>query len=54
MSYNCSLTCEQELIKEKGGTAAWEQVGPGKDTKPESFKLPTPKPEPPKEEAPKK
>lgn len=36
------------------GTAAWEQVGPGKDRKPESFQLPTPKPEPPKEEEKKK
>lgn len=30
-------------------SAAWEQVGPGKDRKPDTFKLPTPKPEPPKE-----
>ena len=29
---------------------AWEQVGPGKDRKPESFQLPTPKPEEKKEE----
>ncbi|KAF3190236.1 NADH-ubiquinone oxidoreductase 30.4 kDa subunit, mitochondrial [Orbilia oligospora] len=33
------------------GTAAWEQVGPGQDRTPDSFKLPTPKPEEP---APKK
>ncbi|KAK6521030.1 NADH-ubiquinone oxidoreductase 30.4 kDa subunit, mitochondrial [Arthrobotrys conoides] len=33
------------------GTAAWEQVGPGQDVTPASFKLPTPKPEEP---APKK
>ncbi|KAI9716732.1 MAG: NADH-ubiquinone oxidoreductase 30.4 kDa subunit, mitochondrial [Chrysothrix sp. TS-e1954] len=37
-----------------GGTAAWEQVGTGKDKKPDTFKLPTPKPEPPKEEPQKK
>jgi len=34
----------------RGGTAAWEQVGPGEDRQLEQFKLPTPKPEPPKEE----
>ncbi|GME23571.1 NADH:ubiquinone oxidoreductase 30kDa subunit [Neofusicoccum parvum] len=33
----------------RGGSAAWEQVGTGTDRTPESFKLPTPKPEPPKE-----
>jgi len=33
----------------RGGTAAWEQVGPGDDRQPDQFKLPTPKPEPPKE-----
>lgn len=33
---------------------AWEQVGPGKDRKPDEFQLPTPKPEPPKEEEKKK
>ncbi|OJD31410.1 nadh-ubiquinone oxidoreductase [Diplodia corticola] len=34
----------------KGGSAAWEPVSAGQDRQPESFKLPTPKPEPPKEE----
>ncbi|KAK8190053.1 NADH dehydrogenase iron-sulfur protein 3 mitochondrial precursor [Phyllosticta capitalensis] len=34
----------------RGGSAAWEPVGPGDDKQPESFKLPDPKPEPPKEE----
>lgn len=29
----------------EGGSSAWEQVGAGIDRKPESFKLPTPKPE---------
>ncbi|KAL9087577.1 MAG: hypothetical protein Q9159_003527 [Coniocarpon cinnabarinum] len=48
------LELTQAFRNFEGGTAAWEQVGPGKDTKPESFKLPTPKPEPPKEEAQKK
>lgn len=33
---------------------SWEQVGPGRDRKPESFKLPTPKPEPQPEEEKKK
>ncbi|KAE9968229.1 NADH-ubiquinone oxidoreductase 30.4 kDa subunit, mitochondrial [Venturia inaequalis] len=33
----------------RGGSAAWEQVGPGTDRQPDQFKLPTPKPEPPKE-----
>ncbi|KAK3047612.1 putative NADH-ubiquinone oxidoreductase 30.4 kDa subunit, mitochondrial [Extremus antarcticus] len=36
------------------GSSSWEQVGPGTDRKPETFKLPTPKPEPPKEEEKKK
>jgi len=34
----------------RGGSSAWEPVGPGDDRKPGQFKLPTPKPEPPKEE----
>ena len=34
----------------RGGSAAWEPVGPGEDKKPDQFQLPTPKPEPPKEE----
>lgn len=32
------------------GSSAWEQVGDGKDFTPESFKLPTPEPEPTEEE----
>ncbi|CDK26016.1 unnamed protein product [Kuraishia capsulata CBS 1993] len=32
------------------GSAVWEQVGPGKDDTPESFKLPVPEPEPEVEE----
>ncbi|KAF2193389.1 NADH dehydrogenase iron-sulfur protein 3 mitochondrial precursor [Zopfia rhizophila CBS 207.26] len=34
----------------RGGSTVWEPVGPGDDKKPDQFKLPTPKPEPPKEE----
>ncbi|KAK7705825.1 putative NADH-ubiquinone oxidoreductase 30.4 kDa subunit, mitochondrial [Diaporthe eres] len=34
----------------EGGSSAWEPVGTGIDRKPESFKLPTPKPEEKKEE----
>lgn len=44
------LELTQAFRNFEGGTAAWEQVGPGHDRKPEDFKLPTPKPEPPKEE----
>ncbi|KIW04241.1 NADH-ubiquinone oxidoreductase 30.4 kDa subunit, mitochondrial [Verruconis gallopava] len=33
----------------RGGSSVWEPVGPGDDNTPDSFKLPTPKPEPPKE-----
>ncbi|KAI6910965.1 hypothetical protein D0869_10890 [Hortaea werneckii] len=44
------LELTQAFRNFEGGTAAWEQVGPGKDRKPESFKLPTPKPEPKEEE----
>ncbi|KAK6205313.1 uncharacterized protein RJT21DRAFT_117783 [Scheffersomyces amazonensis] len=36
------------------GSSVWEQVGEGKDFTPENFKLPTPEPEPPKEDAEKK
>jgi len=32
------------------GSSVWEQVGEGKDFTTEAFKLPTPEPEPPKEE----
>ncbi|KAL9071189.1 MAG: hypothetical protein Q9161_004366 [Pseudevernia consocians] len=44
------LELTQAFRNFEGGTAAWEQVGPGKDRKPEEFQLPTPKPEPKKEE----
>ncbi|OQN95486.1 NADH-ubiquinone oxidoreductase 30.4 kDa subunit, mitochondrial [Cryoendolithus antarcticus] len=47
------LELTQAFRNFEGGTAAWEQVGPGQDRKPETFKLPTPKPEP-KPEEPKK
>ncbi|KAL1964794.1 hypothetical protein VTN77DRAFT_6661 [Rasamsonia byssochlamydoides] len=39
------LELTQAFRNFEGGTAAWEQVGPGVDRKPDSFKLPTPKPE---------
>ncbi|TKA64749.1 NADH-ubiquinone oxidoreductase 30.4 kDa subunit, mitochondrial [Friedmanniomyces simplex] len=44
------LELTQAFRNFEGGTAAWEQVGPGYDRKPETFKLPTAKPEPKKEE----
>ncbi|KAI9712499.1 MAG: NADH-ubiquinone oxidoreductase 30.4 kDa subunit, mitochondrial [Candelaria pacifica] len=44
------LELTQAFRNFEGGTAAWEQVGPGKDRQPDQFKLPTPKPEPKKEE----
>ncbi|KAL9126752.1 MAG: hypothetical protein Q9217_004242 [Psora testacea] len=44
------LELTQAFRNFEGGTAAWEQVGPGRDRKPESFQLPTPKPEEKKEE----
>jgi len=47
------LELTQAFRNFEGGTAAWEQVGLGRDKTPDAFKLPTPKPEPPKE-APKK
>lgn len=34
----------------EGGASAWESAGPGRDDTPAAFKLPTPEPEPPKEE----
>jgi len=40
------LELTQAFRNFEGGTAAWEQVGPGHDRKPDTFKLPTPKPEP--------
>jgi len=48
------LELTQAFRNFEGGTAAWEQVGPGHDRKPDTFKLPTPKPEPPKEDEKKK
>ncbi|KAF2261941.1 hypothetical protein CC78DRAFT_561494 [Lojkania enalia] len=33
----------------RGGSTVWEPVGPGDNKTPDQFKLPTPKPEPPKE-----
>ncbi|KAG9522963.1 NADH-ubiquinone oxidoreductase-like protein, partial [Aureobasidium melanogenum] len=44
------LELTQAFRNFEGGSSAWEQVGPGHDRKPESFKLPTPKPEPKPEE----
>jgi len=44
------LELTQAFRNFEGGTAAWEQVGPGVDRKPETFRLPTPKPEEKKEE----
>ncbi|KAL8974609.1 MAG: hypothetical protein Q9197_001148 [Variospora fuerteventurae] len=44
------LELTQAFRNFEGGTAAWEQVGPGKDRKPETYQLPTPKPEEKKEE----
>jgi len=40
------LELSQAFRNFEGGTAAWEQVGSGTDRKPNTFKLPTPKPEP--------
>jgi NADH dehydrogenase (ubiquinone) Fe-S protein 3 len=44
------LELTQAFRNFEGGSSAWEQVGPGADQTPESFKLPTPKPEPQPEE----
>jgi len=44
------LELTQAFRNFEGGSAAWEQVGAGVDRKPETFKLPTPKPEEKKEE----
>ncbi|KAI2615757.1 hypothetical protein GGS26DRAFT_480607 [Hypomontagnella submonticulosa] len=44
------LELTQAFRNFEGGSTAWEPVGPGSDRKPESFKLPTPKPEEKKEE----
>jgi NADH dehydrogenase (ubiquinone) Fe-S protein 3 len=47
------LELTQAMRNFSAGSTAWEPVGPGRDDRPESFKLPTPKPEP-EEEQPKK
>ncbi|KAL6898108.1 hypothetical protein GGI43DRAFT_84507 [Trichoderma evansii] len=39
------LELTQAFRNFEGGSSAWEQVGQGEDVKPESFKLPVPKPE---------
>ncbi|EON69264.1 NADH-ubiquinone oxidoreductase 30.4 kDa subunit, mitochondrial [Coniosporium apollinis CBS 100218] len=44
------LEMTQAFRNFRGGSSAWEQVGPGHDRTPDQFKLPTPKPEPKKEE----
>lgn len=44
------LELTQAFRNFEGGSSAWEQIGPGIDRKPDSFKLPTPKPEEKKEE----
>ncbi|GJC91026.1 NADH-ubiquinone oxidoreductase 30.4 kDA subunit, mitochondrial [Colletotrichum liriopes] len=44
------LELTQAFRNFEGGTSAWEQVGPGTDRRPDTFKLPTPKPEEKKEE----
>ncbi|KAF2434143.1 hypothetical protein EJ08DRAFT_685937 [Tothia fuscella] len=48
------LEMTQAFRNFRGGSGAWEPVGPGDDRQPDQFKLPTPKPEPPKEEEKKK
>jgi NADH dehydrogenase (ubiquinone) Fe-S protein 3 len=48
------LELSQAFRNFRGGSSAWEPVGAGSDQKPDQFKLPTPKPEPPKEEEKKK
>ncbi|KAL1861575.1 hypothetical protein VTK73DRAFT_7049 [Phialemonium thermophilum] len=44
------LELTQAFRNFEGGSSAWEQIGPGVDRKPDTFKLPTPKPEEKKEE----
>lgn len=39
------LELTQAMRNFSAGSTAWEPVGPGRDDRPESFKLPTPKPE---------
>jgi len=49
MFYVLLVLIHLQILMLSGSSAAWEQVGPGRDKKPESFQLPTPKPQPPKE-----
>jgi NADH dehydrogenase (ubiquinone) Fe-S protein 3 len=44
------LELTQAFRNFEGGSSAWEQIGPGVDRKPDTFRLPTPKPEEKKEE----
>ncbi|KAI0129510.1 hypothetical protein BJ170DRAFT_651800 [Xylariales sp. AK1849] len=44
------LELTQAFRNFEGGSSSWEPVGPGDDRKPDTFKLPTPKPEEKKEE----
>ncbi|KAH6843144.1 NADH-ubiquinone oxidoreductase 30.4 kDa subunit-like protein [Chaetomium sp. MPI-CAGE-AT-0009] len=39
------LELTQAFRNFEGGSSAWEQIGPGVDRTPDTFKLPTPKPE---------
>lgn len=48
------LEMTQAFRNFSAGSTVWEPVGPGRDDRPESFKLPTPKPEPEAEEEQKK
>ncbi|KAI9894495.1 MAG: NADH-ubiquinone oxidoreductase 30.4 kDa subunit, mitochondrial [Vezdaea aestivalis] len=45
------LELSQAFRNFEGGSAAWEQVGTGRDDQPDTFKLPVPKPEEKKEES---
>ncbi|KAA8897603.1 hypothetical protein FN846DRAFT_230831 [Sphaerosporella brunnea] len=44
------LEMTQAFRNFSGGSSVWEQVGEGRDARPEEFKLPTPEPEEKKEE----
>ncbi|KAJ2898579.1 putative nadh-ubiquinone oxidoreductase-like protein [Zalerion maritima] len=44
------LELTQAFRNFESGSSSWEQIGPGLDRTPETFKLPTPKPEEKKEE----
>ncbi|KAK7743710.1 putative NADH-ubiquinone oxidoreductase 30.4 kDa subunit, mitochondrial [Diatrype stigma] len=44
------LELTQAFRNFEGGSTVWEPLGPGEDRKPDTFKLPTPKPEEKKEE----